>query len=788
MNNITNVSHDHCTGCGACYNRCPFDAAKMELDKEGFPYPIIDNDKCRDCGLCLSACPATVSVRHNPAPDTYAVMANDTLRLKSSSGGMFSLLAEEIFKLGGAVCGARYSDDYKTVYHAWAENTDELAPLRGSKYVESDIGNTYRDAKRLLEDGRYVLYTGCPCQIAGLYSFLGKDYDKLYTADLICHGSNSITAYQSFIDEYSEGRAIEKVDFRDKVHYSWSTPTVMYFKDGSVKKSPWNDGKWYEGFLGGIINRECCYSCKYANEYRVADITLGDCWQVHRINQSYDDKKGTSLVLVNSDKGRRLFELARPSMKLCTPVSLDDVRKYNGQLNAPTVRHPSRDFFFSHLDLGYHKALWYGKGMRFDIGIVGWWFASNYGSSLTYFALASILKDMGKQILFIPIPKLDGTPWEPEVKQTVDFLSKRFRIGRKRCFAKMKEFNQFCDGFMVGSDQMWTPASTNQVGYTFFLDFVDLDKKKIAFATSFGKSTFDAPEEMKNTASDYLHRFDAISVREHSGVDVCRDSFGIEAIQVLDPVFLCKEEHYLTLTQEVNDPLPEKYLLCYILDPTPEKEEAVLRVAKKNGLEVLTILGMKEYSRAVNAWHVGRTLPKITTEQFLYYIKNADYVLTDSHHGVCMSIIFQKQYAALVNAQRGATRFEAVANALGLRDRLVYDPSDIEDSSPIYEAIDYTAVSESMEKECRRSYDWLCSALALPTKRSEETLNTLKARCNALEHDVDNLLHDSSIERARFNERIDALEKELAEIKSDQSCNKEENKKRFSLLRKRKDV
>ena len=215
MNTIEKIPHELCTGCGACYNKCPFGAIEMGLDSDGFISPAVNPDRCRDCGLCLGICPAEHPVGAHEAPEAYAVMAEDKTRKISSSGGMFTLLAEEIFKLGGVVSGARYSEDFKTVYHTFAGSAEELAPLRGSKYVQSDTGDTYGEAKRLLDEGRYLLYTGCPCQIAGLYAYLGKDYERLFTADLICHGSNSVTAFRSFVEEYADGREIEKLDFRE---------------------------------------------------------------------------------------------------------------------------------------------------------------------------------------------------------------------------------------------------------------------------------------------------------------------------------------------------------------------------------------------------------------------------------------------------------------------------------------------------------------------------------------------------------------------------------------------
>ena len=769
MNKTINViPHDKCTGCGACYNKCPVDAIVMEYDDEGFIYPKI-TDSCINCGLCQNVCPVQYPLKLHKSPASYAVWASDEIRLKSSSGGMFTLLADYILQHKGVVCGAAYTKDFQQVHHIWADSEEGLVPLRGSKYVQSDTELTYRETKAHLEQDRLVLYTGCPCQIAGLYNYLGKDYPNLYTADLVCHGSNSIKAYQSFIKEFSGNQEIQKVDFRDKKYYTWSTPTVVYLKNGDVKKASWNESFWNKGFLEGVINRQCCYSCPYARTERIADITMADCWQIHRYNSTFDDRKGTSLVLVNTIKGQNLFGKICPHMKLCESIPLDCVTPYNGQLRAPARPHPSRKFFFSHLDkLGYHKALWYGRGMRFDVGIVGWWFASNYGSSLTYYALGSVLEKMGKQVLMIPIAKTNGTPWEPEIQFTVDFISKYFHVGQTRAYDKMHEFNKFCDTFMLGSDQMWTGDSTDLVGYTFFLDFVDRDKKKIAFSTSFGHGDFYAPEEVIATAADYLRRFDAISVREKSGIDICKERFSIEADQIFDPVFLCDKQDYDRLAENVNDPLPEKYLLCYILDPTAEKEAAAKAIAEHEHLKILTILGLKEYHYAKEKWHTGEVLPQITSEQFLFYMKHCSYLLTDSHHGTCFGIIYQKPYAALVNPQRGATRFETVAKALGLTERLFENANDIISSGRPYKPIDYIQVSHCIELEKARAKSWLEKAFECPTQLGEETIYTIKAdytrRVLGLTHKINNLENKINQQNEQNRNEIVELHKSIEEI------------------------
>ena len=727
-NTIRTIAHNACTGCGACRNKCPKDAIRMVLDGEGFYFPQV-TDACVNCGLCLAACPAAHPVAHHPTPPAYAVWADDDTRMKSSSGGMFSLLAEATLAKGGAVCGAAYDDDFMTVHHVWAENREALAPLRSSKYVQSDTELTYRQAKAYLEAGRPVLYTGCPCQIAGLYRFLGKDYPNLLTADLICHGANSLTAYQSFLREFSEGKPIAKVDFRDKTYFGWATTEVVRFKDGSVKKAPFEKATWYAAFLKGLINRLCCHSCPYACAERVADLTLGDFWRVSRIDPAYHDGKETSLVLANSAKGRAAMDGLRPSMKLCAEVPLEEARKYNGQLNHPQGMHPWRKLFFNHLAVeGFHKALWWHqRRKKFDIGIVGWWFGSNHGSALTYYALGTILQQRDREVLFVPIGRADGQPWDPGSKQTVAFIAKRFAVGHNRPYGRMHEFNRFCEAFLLGSDQMWRVGTLRLVGYAFFLDFVARDKKKIAFASSFGGSQFPGTPLQIATAGDFLRRFDAISVREQSGVEICERTFGIQAECVIDPVFLCPRNDYDRLTRDIADDPPRKpYLLCYILDPTEAKERAAKALAERLGVEIITALGISEYNSAVTRWHTGTVLPNLQTERFLWYIRHCAFMLTDSHHGTCFAILYHKPYAALVNVMRGRTRFESVAQALGLEERLFEHPEDVIGSERPYRPIDWEAVERRLDAERGKAFAWLDRALAAPTTVAEETVNTAR--------------------------------------------------------------
>lgn len=741
---ILDIKKEQCTGCGACYNKCPTNAIKMQYDNEGFLYPHIDKEACIDCGLCYNICPSVnKAVLHESTPECYAVMASEDIRMKSSSGGMFTLLANYMLKKGGYICGAVYSKDYTRVEHIIVSDKDGIAKLRGSKYVQSDTGRTFSEIKTLLDSDKYVLFSGCPCQVAGLKNFLGKDYNKLLTVDLVCHGANSLTAYQSFIKECAKDRQIESVNFREKEVYGWSTPVTIKYTDNTITRQAWDKSPWYKGFLNGIINRPYCSHCEYATSKRIGDITLGDFWGIHKYNPNWNDWKGTSLVLVNTSKGKDIFEKTKSNMILCETAPLEFAQQNNGQLIRPLKAHAGRRFFFHHLNSdGYHKSLWYGQKYRYDVGLVGWWFASNYGSALTYYALGKILEDMDMLAIMVQIPKLNGTPWEPETKKTIDFISKYFPITKYRPVEQLKECNRFCDMFMLGSDQLWTKSAIDMLGYTFFLDFVDKDKKKLAFATSFGHEQFEGTKAQKQHASLLLKSFDYISVRENSGINLSKDNFDIDVKRDLDPVFICDKRHFDALAETSAANETEDYLFCYILDPTEEKQSAIQYAAHKLHLKIIAVLDMKTGERRKGEWHTGELKENASVEDFLYYIKHCKFLVTDSHHGVCFGMIYEKNFISIANHARGLTRFTHLLGMFELSNKLVYEPKQIKKDDTLFEEIDYKNVNQILMKEKNTSLERFTNALNAEKVIDYNNFDSINLRITELENTVNKLQQD----------------------------------------------
>ncbi len=302
---------ENCSGCAACFSVCKVNGIKLSYDEEGFLYPEVDAQKCIGCGACLSVCPITTPLNiEEKIPLAYAVVSkNDEIRAESSSGGAFSHFAEVIIASGGVVFGAAFDEAFD-VAHIGVDTLDGIEKLRGSKYVQSKIGNSYIEVEKYLISGIPVLFTGTPCQIAGLKGFLKKEYDNLLCQDIICHGVPSPEVWRTYLQEKSKQRraAIRNVSFRNK-RISWRQYSLQIEFENGKAYTIWHKKDGYmRSFLENFILRPSCFECKFKTVNRIADITLADLWGAHTIAPELDDNKGTSLVILHTDKGRRFFE------------------------------------------------------------------------------------------------------------------------------------------------------------------------------------------------------------------------------------------------------------------------------------------------------------------------------------------------------------------------------------------------------------------------------------------------------------------------------------------------
>lgn len=316
-----------CCGCGACSQICPTNAITMVEDEEGFLYPQVSSEKCVNCGLCDKACPV-LHAQNNTYEKEQEIKAyggyhqDEEIRKDSSSGGAFSLFAQWILKQGGKVYGCTLNEKQEA-FHIGISSEDELYKLRGSKYVQSEIGDVYKEIKQDLEQDKYVFFVGTPCQAGGLHSFLGKKYEKLYICDFICHGVPSRSVFRSYIDwvEKTNNDKVVGFRFRNK-DKGWSQTglqlgTNITLESGKeIRKYPCFQDAYMNGFLDDIYLRPACYQCSFKSLPKYyTDFTIADFWGVDKVDKSLNDQKGTSLILVHSQHGQELFDLVNDSFK-----------------------------------------------------------------------------------------------------------------------------------------------------------------------------------------------------------------------------------------------------------------------------------------------------------------------------------------------------------------------------------------------------------------------------------------------------------------------------------------
>lgn len=357
-----------CCGCSACVQKCPKHCISIKEDNEGFLYPIVEKDYCIDCGLCEKVCPVlNQGEKRQPIKVFAAKNKNEEIRLQSSSGGFFTLLAEAIIKEGGVVFGARFDDNWE-VRHDYAETIEGLDVFRGSKYLQSRVENSYQKTEVFLKQGRKVLFTGTPCQIAGLKCFLGKEYDNLLTIDFVCHGVPSPGVWRRYLDEtivhicennsfssdpfLKENVQIESISFRDKSTgwktYSFSITASATTRSGRrnilSNSEVFSKNTFMKGFLANLYLRPSCYACPAKCGKSGSEITIGDLWGAPSIIGYEDDDRGTSLVIVNKN-------ISYPKEDLCLWLKEIDYASaiaYNPCIEkSVNINHKRKQFYSS---------------------------------------------------------------------------------------------------------------------------------------------------------------------------------------------------------------------------------------------------------------------------------------------------------------------------------------------------------------------------------------------------------------------------------------------------------
>ena len=354
MVTVTKIGKD-CVGCRSCELTCPNKCITIEENEEGFLYPVVYEKDCVQCGMCLRKCPIGKPYdNERELLGTYALREkNKEFLFGSASGGASDVAVEAILGCGGYVYGAAYDENF-VVQHIEVADAEGRKRIQSSKYVQSDLKDSYVRAKKRLEDGNCVLFTGTPCQIAGLYAFLGKEYESLYTLDLICHGVPSPKFFKKYLAWYGKeiGGKVIYYNFRSKEKHGWGTQYLLKIMTKAKIKTKTKTlalDKYGKHFMQGDCYRESCYRCRYASSHHPADLTVGDFWGIENCYPDFFSKFGVSTVLINSKQGQHLFELMKSNANII-PITLEEAMIKQGNLKEPTKRLRNRDEFYKEIN------------------------------------------------------------------------------------------------------------------------------------------------------------------------------------------------------------------------------------------------------------------------------------------------------------------------------------------------------------------------------------------------------------------------------------------------------
>ena len=736
-NDISRIScmETKCTGCGACVNVCPRGAIELKERNGYFLFPEIDTAKCNHCGLCLKKCPAAAP---RPAPSkvtnevAYGCYVKDEVeRARSSSGGFFQALAKYVLQQDGAVCGAAFTSDWH-LEHVVITKEEDLLPLQRSKYLQSNPRNVYAQVRNLLTTGKKVLFVGTPCQVAACKSVIGANHDNLICVDFFCHGVPPERLFREHLDCITGGRVdyIKDVRFRDKTEQSdgWNFSHFVVDSGDHVYDRRQIDDLYFKAFAENMTIRRSCGDCRFARFPRQGDFTIGDLWGVAEAELKWMDNKGVSAVILNNAKAVEMFQDIKGQFAKIKTANIQSITKTNN-CQTHSWMHPNAIRFQQMLSDPNRQCTvdeLMESCLKLDDGICLLNFHdghSNYGSVLTGYALKEKISSLtGIVPIHVHLWSVDGG--DPPIGDLIDF-NREYLPATEKIYKRyqLDKLNKYFRTFICGPDVVWRNSKYTADFYWFLFNFANFSRNICSYAASFGYPFLgniiaeDASPERPSAADirerrRLMKRFSHISVREDSGVAICRDCFDVEAEHVLDAVFLLNAAEYSALIGQ-DDLGGARHPVRYILNPSYSHPELIKAIESREGSVTLRE-GAGDYTDRNKRLSDGsqREISGVPVRDWLREIRDCDHFVTDSFHGVCFAIIFRRQFVVLQPSKvAGTERVDSLFRMLGIpHDRYAYTPEDYE--RILATPLDYSKIEPRLNEWIAKSEDYLKRVLA----------------------------------------------------------------------------
>lgn len=716
-----------CTACGACENICPKNAIQMKEDVQGFLYPSIDEEKCINCKLCEKVCQSLDTIKKNFPSKTLALQSQDiNISQKSSSGGTFAQIAKYILSKNGIVFGCTMEKipEGFDVKHIYIDDEKDLYKLQGSKYVQSNIKNTYKEAKQFLDQNRLVLFSGTPCQIAGLKAFLqNKDYNNLITVDLSCTGTPSQKLFNDYIKflENNNKKQIINFEFRNKIKMGWSCGNALITFENKKQKIIYNSSSYLNLFINGGIHRESCYNCQFTGLNRISDITIADCWGIEleypnllkQNGGTLDKDKGISLVLINTNKGEEILGKIKENL-IIENIDITKLKKYNGPLRRPIkLNDTSKQYLTIYEKFGYEamdKIFKKNLGWKYyyytikehtpqfikniiklfmrkptnkvDCLLLTWFAGINYGSILTAYALKESIKKLGFSVKYIN----NGIP----IGYAKDF-NKKYAETTDLCLRNkdFEDLNKLSNTFIVGADNQLDFNCVKEKMYQNLLDFADSCSKKMIISGSFGTWKWEEKSEVMQSLELLFKRFDFISTREDVSKQKLKEKFNIDAEWFMDPVFFLEKQDYEKLIENTKTNDYQNSIMSYVLYPNKETKNTIKYIQKKYNLDINYFYG-NELAMSI------KNSPNISVENWLKSIRDSKFIITDSFHCVAFAIIFNRPVICLKN-KCDTTRFSSIFKKLNINIPIYKTFQDFLNNFDNIQNINFEKINQNIE-------------------------------------------------------------------------------------------